>query len=549
LTIGDREGAVDVRTQWEQTFSGSSRGISVTDPVSGIIQSVNPAFAAMHGGTMEDFVGRLAESLLSDEFRQQVPQLLAQIDGSGHLQVEVDRIRLDGTVFPVAAESITTIGDDGLPLYRIAWFEDLTDRRAAEAAHREVEARFETAFTSAPSGVALISLDGRFLRVNGALCTLLGRTEDELVGGTSKHFTHPDDQGLTARAFVDLNTTATVVSITKRYLRPDGEVVWASTHGATVHDAQGHPRYIVSHFQDITARTLAEQRQAEAGALVESALTSAPIGMALVGLDGRWLKVNDALCELSGHSEEELLALTFQAMTHPDDLEDELAEVQRLLAGEIDIYTSEKRFLNAEGRLMWVNRSGSLIRRPDGEPRHYVVHIQDISERKRLADTLQDLADSDPLTNLWNRRRFEEELERQIGRRRRYGDETALLMVDLNRFKPVNDTYGHAVGDELLKAVATALRKRIRATDSIARLGGDEFVVMLTNVSRAMALRLSAELQATVAGVRVTAGDEMISITASIGMTILNGDAADAQAALSRADAAMYDVKVAGPSR
>jgi diguanylate cyclase (GGDEF)-like protein len=198
---------------------------------------------------------------------------------------------------------------------------------------------------------------------------------------------------------------------------------------------------------------------------------------------------------------------------------------------------------------MWVNRSGSLIRKPDGEPRHYVVHIQDISERKRLADTLQDLADSDPLTNLWNRRRFEEELERQIGRRRRYGDETALLMVDLNRFKPVNDTYGHAVGDELLKAVASALRKRIRATDSIARLGGDEFVVMLTNVSRAMALRLSAELQATVAGVRVTAGDEVISITASIGMTILNGDSADAQAAMTRADAAMYDVKVAGPSR
>jgi PAS domain S-box-containing protein len=206
--------------------------------------------------------------------------------------------------------------------------------------------------------------------------------------------------------------------------------------------------------------------------------------MALVGLDGRWLKVNDALCELSGHSEEELLELTFQAMTHPDDLEDELAQVQRLLAGEIDIYTSEKRFLNAEGRLMWVNRSGSLIRKPDGEPRHYVVHIQDISERKRLADTLQDLADSDPLTNLWNRRRFEEELERQIGRRRRYGDETALLMVDLNRFKPVNDTFGHAVGDELLKAVASALRKRIRATDSIARLGGDEFVVMLTNRPR-----------------------------------------------------------------
>jgi PAS domain S-box-containing protein len=85
MTIGERQEAEAVRAQWEQTFSGSSRGISVTDPVSGIIQSVNPAFAAMHGGTVEDFVGRLAESLLSDEFQQQVPQLLAQIDGKGHL--------------------------------------------------------------------------------------------------------------------------------------------------------------------------------------------------------------------------------------------------------------------------------------------------------------------------------------------------------------------------------------------------------------------------------------------------------------------------------
>jgi diguanylate cyclase (GGDEF)-like protein len=174
------------------------------------------------------------------------------------------------------------------------------------------------------------------------------------------------------------------------------------------------------------------------------------------------------------------------------------------------------------------------------------VHIQDISERKRLADTLQDLADSDPLTSLWNRRRFEEELERQIGRRRRYGDETALLVIDLNRFKPVNDTYGHGVGDELLKAVATALSNRIRSTDSIARLGGDEFVVMLTNVSHAEAMLLSDELQDAIAGVRVSVGDEVITITASVGMTILTGDAADARDAMTRADTAMYDVKAGG---
>ena len=546
MTIGDRHGADDVRAQWEQTFSGSSRGISVTDPVSGIMHSVNPAFAAMHGGTVEDFVGRPAESLLTDDFQQQVPRILAQTDAEGHLQTEVDHVRLDGSVFPVAAEAITTLGEDGHPVYRIAWFEDLTDRRAAEAAHLDIDATFEIAFSSAPSGVALIGLDGRFLRVNAALCALLGRPEDELIGSTSKPFTHPDDQSLTARAFVDLNATTAVVAVQKRYVRPGGEVVWAATHGATVHDANGHPRYIVSHFQDITARTLADQRQALATALVESAFTSAPIGMALVGLDGRWIKVNAALCELTGHDEDELLALTFQAMTHPDELDAEIAQVERILAGEIDTYTTEKRFLDAEGHPIWVNLSGSLIRDPHGEPLHFVAHIQDISERKRLSDALQRLADCDPLTNLWNRRRFEEELQRQIARRRRYGDQAALLMIDLDRFKPVNDTYGHGAGDELLKAVATALSDRVRATDSIARLGGDEFVVMLTNVSDAEAMLMSAELQAAVAGVQVTVGGDVISITASIGMTILNGDAADAHAALTRADAAMYGVKAAG---
>jgi PAS domain S-box-containing protein len=243
MASGNREGAEDVRAQWEQTFSGASRGISVTDPVSGIMHSVNPAFAAMHGGTRRPARGEPAD-----------PGVPAA--GAGDLA------------------------------YRIAWFEDLSDRRAAEAEDRDLDATFETAFTSAPSGVALIGLDGRFLRVNPALCELLGRAEDELVGSTSKHFTHPDDRALTARAFTDLNTTTTVVAVRKRYLRPSGEVVWAATHGTTVHDDAGRPRFIVSHFQDITARTLAEQRQAEATALVESAFMSAPIGMALVGLDG-----------------------------------------------------------------------------------------------------------------------------------------------------------------------------------------------------------------------------------------------------------------------
>ena len=114
---------------------------------------------------------------------------------------------------------------------------------------------------------------------------------------------------------------------------------------------------------------------------------------------------------------------------------------------------------------------------------HFIVHVEDISVRKRMEASLQRLADHDPLTDLWNRRRFEEELRRQVARCRRYGEKAALLLMDLDGFKAVNDSFGHKAGDDLLKLVAAALQQRVRGTDAVARLGGDEFAVLLGNVS------------------------------------------------------------------
>jgi two-component system, sensor histidine kinase and response regulator len=125
--------------------------------------------------------------------------------------------------------------------------------------------------------------------------------------------------------------------------------VWASTRGTTVYRADGTPTHIVSHFHDITAIKLAEIRQAEATARFETAFADAPIGMAIVGLDGRWLRVNRMLCELSGYTEEQLRKLTFQDLTHPDDLDDDLEQIKQLLTGEIARYTVQKRYYTAQG--------------------------------------------------------------------------------------------------------------------------------------------------------------------------------------------------------
>src|SRR3954464_3641118 len=137
------------------------------------------------------------------------------------------------------------------------------------------------------------------------------------------------------------------------------------------------------------------------------------------------------------------------------------------------------RALRPEGEAIWTSVNASLVRGDEGEPLYAIVQVQDVSERKRFEGQLQYLADHDPLTGLFNRRRFEGELSRQVSFNSRYGPTGAVLVVDLDRFKYVNDTLGHAIGDELIGRVGALLRDRLRGDGVVARRGGDEFAILL----------------------------------------------------------------------
>ena len=539
--------ADELRRGWEQAFRWSTRGIAITDASTGLIRAVNPAFAVMHGGTPDDFVGRPGADVVAPAWQDRVADLVAQAGREGHLRVSTEHVRLDGSVFPVETEAITTVDGDGRALQRMSWSEDLSERRAAEAAHRETGAMFEAAFAAAPNGVAIIGLDGRFLRVNDALCAMLGRAEAELVGHPTIEVCHPDDRAATQGAYEAMNTATQPVSIEKRFLRPDGEVVWAFCRGIVVRDASDEPSYIVTHFVDFTARKLAEGREQQAELRFERAFADAPIGMALVDLDGAFLKVNRSLRELMGYTEQELLALTLPAITHPEDLDADREQVAALLDGQTDRYAVEQVSFAARGQLIWTKVARSLVRDSDGQPVHFIVHVEDISVRKRMEASLQRLADHDPLTDLWNRRRFEEELRRQVARCRRYGEKAALLLMDLDGFKAVNDSFGHKAGDDLLKLVAAALQQRVRDTDAVARLGGDEFAVLLSNVSPDQAAEVSEQLHALVAGATLELAGRRVSVTASVGVVFLDEQIAGEQEAMMQADVAMYDLKVTRP--
>ena len=169
--------------------------------------------------------------------------------------------------------------------------------------------------------------------------------------------------------------------------------------------------------------------------LFESAFSNAPIGMALIDMDGRWLQVNNALCRITGHAESELKAKTLRSLTHPDDIDLDVPLLRQLLDGEISSYQVEKRCLHAWGHFVWMMMTVSLVRDEEGRALYLIVQFQDISERKELAGRLEYLVDHDFLTGLFNRRHFEQELAHEVDRAARYGSPGAVLLIDVDQFQ------------------------------------------------------------------------------------------------------------------
>jgi diguanylate cyclase (GGDEF)-like protein len=224
--------------------------------------------------------------------------------------------------------------------------------------------------------------------------------------------------------------------------------------------------------------------------------------------------------------------------------------MQRNLSGEVAHVEREKRYVRANGEIVWVALHATVLRDRTGRPQHYLAQVLDITERRRLETELRHLAEHDPLTGLLNRRGLEAELERHVAHVNRYGSRGALLVVDLDHFKAVNDTLGHEAGDQLIVAVAEMLSKRLRATDIVARLGGDEFAILLPEANEAAAQRVA---EAIVADLHESplpiSGQRPLHVSASVGVTVFQRGLSAGEDALVNADLAMYDAKEAGRDR
>ncbi len=275
----------------------------------------------------------------------------------------------------------------------------------------------------------------------------------------------------------------------------------------------------------------------------------AAVGIARVSLQGDWLEVNSRLSDILGYSKKELLQLTFQDITYPEDLLPDLELVNEMLTGKRQRYSMEKRYFHKSGKVIWAYLTVSLIRDKSGIPQYFVSVIEDINYKKHVEYQLRYKASHDHLTGLLVRPIFTEQLTVELNRCRRYKRELSLIMLDIDNFKSVNDSHGHAVGDEVLKKFSRVLKDNVREIDCICRFGGEEFIILLPETSAESAQLFAERILGQIQKIRIKARRKNIRITASIGVVSYPRHYKSLNRLLSAADEAMYQAKSAGKNR
>jgi diguanylate cyclase (GGDEF)-like protein/PAS domain S-box-containing protein len=447
-------------------------------------------------------------------------------------------------------------------------------RIEAESALRESEGRFRQTFDLAASGIAHIGLDGVFLRVNPRLCEMLGYREEELIGRSVKELSHPEDRQVAHEARSHAHDGS--MRFEKRYLRKDGSVLWASLSVALARGASEEPLYEISVFEDVTGRKHNEERQAaneryqkKIARFGEEALAKRnadeliadAVRAVLEGLGGGSV----AYLERAPHGRELLVRRIEGSAAHesyapalytPASALAEALEEGRGARGELPFAwaageTAELAPVHGED-----GARGALCALPQGvaslghdETGFLCAAASVLSaglKRIESESRLAFLAQFDPLTGLPNRALLADRFAQMIVQARRHGTQLGVLFVDLDEFKLVNDSIGHAGGDELLKEAARRLQAGVRAGDTVARIAGDEFAIVLDELARpedaaAVAQKLIERLSAA-----VEVGGHELFVSASIGVALFPADGEDVESLLGAADAAMYRAKQAG---
>lgn len=570
LVLNDVSARVRERRRLRRLIDSTIAGIVVQDASGRIIDCNAEA---------ERLLGRSRAQLLSirpeDDAWDAVHEDGSHYPGSEHpgmrvlrdgiaIRSDVMGIRLpDGERRWIEANCELMTDDESGQRSVVSSFINLTAQKAAQAQMRAERERLLASLESTCAGVWEWQVDSDALQVDDRWAQILGESLESLQPLSIHTFVervHPDDlersRQLSAAHF---EGAAEYYECELRLRHREGHWVWVLARGrVALRDAMGLPLRVYGTHTEISQHKRTEAELARTQVLLQGLFERSPLGVALNDLvDGRFLDANAALLRMLGYGRSQLLSASYWDITPRDYAEAEAEQLRSLMqTGAYGPY--EKEFIDADGRRLPVLLSGIRITQPHGGEQIWSV-IQDLSERRQFEQQLQRAALTDELTGLPNRGLLLQRLGhvlREIRAARLRG--AALLFVDFDRFKQINDSFGHDAGDELLRKAAMRMRAVLRADDIglqgprgnvVARFGGDEFVVLLADVhDEDSACHVARRLIETVAP-PYRLGGEDIELGVSVGVVLLDAQADSADEVLRRADRAMYRAKDAGGGR
>lgn len=404
---------------------------------------------------------------------------------------------------------------------------------------------YESLVQNSPLAIVSVDRDHNITSCNPAFEKLFGYSQAEMLGHDLDQFVAADEMKTEARSYTQAVIEGENVHAFARRRRRDGTLIDVEIFGVPVM-VDGEKIGILGLYHDVTERKLAQDALQESEEKFRIFFEHASIGMVIQDIQGNYLQVNQAFCSLVGYTTEELLTMNCQQITHPDDLAQGAKNTRRLMDGEINYFQLEKRYLHRNGRIVWVTVNISLVRDANGKPERFMGQIQDISARKEVEQRLQYMATHDALTGLPNRILYYDRLNHAIKLAERTSHQLAVVCMDLDAFKLVNDTCGHDTGDRLLKAISRRLSHSLRTSDTVARFGGDEFAFIIEDISDTQSTRLVIQkIQDTFQKPFLINGHSF-QVTSSMGVSLYPQDGEDSKSLFMKADQAMYLAKENG---
>ncbi len=530
------------------TIVEASSDAIMRESVDGIIESWNAGAEALYGYTADEMIGRPASVLFPDDRRVELEGNFRRVlDGTPIPHSVTVRRRKDGSLVDVAVTWSPVRDAKGIVVGAAVIAHEVTDLVEARNAVARSEERFRSLVQHAADVAFVFDDDGMIVYASPAV-ERFGYSPEDLVGTPSRQLVHPDDVAQHRQAVFNAMHDTGAASIEWRIRTADGLYRWTEEVITDMRDVPAVAGY-VANIRDITDRRQAEAERIEAEELFRQGFERSAFGLAVLDLRFSCASANTALSELLGYRVGDLLGRRPLEFLHPAEAAAAQEGAERLLRPDgPTFYKREHRMVRADGSIVSVLVDMTVVRNASDEPSYYFVQVHDITDRKRAEEALEHQALHDDLTRLPNRLLLVDRLTHSLARVERPGNNLAVLFLDLDRFKLVNDGLGHVVGDQLLVEVAQRLQRTVRGSDTVARFGGDEFVILREDVQDVGEAVQFAERVAAILHEPIALSGRELYATASIGIAI-GGEGASAEQLLRDADAAMYRAKDLGRAR